>query len=216
MKMFGVPPSGGFAYQGPPPEGGTQILPEEGIMPIAAKLLSGLFGLCILSIALPAHAQDPKLQMNSIDHLAARAVESIEVSLNDLQLQFVRKMARLDRNDQTRNLEQLAKFDSVSVRMFEFAQEGEYAEADVEPIRAQLRAPGWERFLPGTGDEGRKNGTFIMQRNGEIVGYAAIYSDPRRLCVINVTGRMNQEDVKEFNSTDCHQWNSGDHRRSSR
>ena len=189
---------------------------EEKQMSSAEKLLSSLFGLCILVVALPVYAQDPKLQVNSLDHLATRAVESIEVSLNETQLQFVRKLARLDRYDRTRAENQLARFNSVYVRMFQFAGDGEYGEADVEPIRAQLRASGWERFRGEVRNDGRNHDTFVMLRNGEIVGYAAIYSDERKLCVVNVTGQMNQEDIREFNNSDCSRWNSDHYRKGSR
>src|SRR5688572_13231631 len=35
----------------------------------------------------------------------------------------------------------------VYVRHFEFKQAGEYQEADLQEIRAQLQGPGWSRFV---------------------------------------------------------------------
>jgi len=174
-------------------------------MSFTAKALSGLFW---LGLALPVRAQDARLQIGHLDRLAARAAESVEVTLGQSQLRFVRKLARLDK---TEHGDKLAKMNSVFVRLFEFEQDGEFAEADVEAIRSQLRAPGWERFVEGSDAGGD---AFVMRQGGEIVGYAALYADARKLCVINVTGRMNEDDAKEFNRSDCRGWNNN--RRGSR
>jgi hypothetical protein len=167
-------------------------------MNVMGRMLSVL-----VFLALPVFAQAPRLELRHLDRLAERASESVEVTLGAPQLQFVRKLARLD---QSEHRDRLAKFDRVQVRLFEFDQDGEFAAADVEAVRAQLRAPGWERRTHGSDGDGE---AFVMQSGGEIVGYAALYADARRLCVIHVTGRMNEEDVAEFNRSDCRGWNRG-------
>lgn len=55
----------------------------------------------------------------------------------------------------------------IYVRGYEFAQDGEYSDANIEEIHAQSRAPGWERIVEvryrNGGDE-----VFFMPRDGEI------------------------------------------------
>jgi len=43
--------------------------------------------------------------------------------------------------------ELLSTLKGVYVKGVEFDKEGEYTEADLESIRAQLRAPGWDRIV---------------------------------------------------------------------
>jgi hypothetical protein len=163
----------------------------------------------LLLLAFPARAQEPHLQLAHLDRLAERAAESVEVTLGGSQLQFARKLARLDRIGHG---DKLAKMDSILVRLFEFEQAGEYAESDVEAIRMQLRAPGWARFTAASGAE---EDAFVMRRGNEILAYAALYADSRKLCVFHVTGRMDEGDIVDFNRrSDCRGWNeSRRHRR---
>src|SRR5262245_39364414 len=166
-----------------------------------------------------ARSQDARLQINHLDKLAARASESVEITMNDVQAQFLSKLVSLSQSDRSKIKGLLSKLKGVYVRGFEFSQDGEYSDADIEVIRAQLRAPGWERIVEtrnrNSGDE-----VYFMPRNDEIAGFAAISTEPRKLCVINIVGPMDLEEMtlldREFNLTRCGKSNVGRQRRNTR
>lgn len=168
---------------------------------------AGLLLLCLCGAAITARAQDARLQINHLDRLAARATESVEVTLNDVQMQFLRRLVSLSESDKTRFRDLLSKLKGVYVRGFEFAQDGEYSEADIEAIRAQLRAPGWERIVEVRNRNGGGDEVFFMPRNDEIAGFAAISTEPRKVCVINIVGPIDMDEMalleKEFQLTRC-------------
>jgi hypothetical protein len=182
-------------------------------MKLTGKISALLIVMILMSAAHRARAQNPKLEIDALNPLTARAVESIEVSLDHPQLQFVRKLARLDQKDGGRRL---ANLDGVYVRLLEFSEDGAYAASDVEQIRTQLRTQGWVPYR-GTLAGGRDlMDAFIMERDGGIIGYAAFHADPRAICLINITGRITQDDLNELRDFDCKNWGQQSRRRQTR
>jgi hypothetical protein len=181
---------------------------------------AGLLLLCLCGAASVARAQDARLQINHLDRLATRATESVEITLNDVQAQFLGKLVSLSHSDQTKLRGLLTKLKGVYVRGFEFAQDGEYSEADIEAIRAQLRAPGWERIVEVRNRNGGGDEVFFMPRNDEIAGFAAISTEPRKVCVINIVGPIDMDEMalleREFHLTRCGRSENRRHRRNIR
>ena len=167
-----------------------------------------------------ARSQDARLQINHLDKLAARASESVEITMNDVQAQFLGKLVSLSRSDQSKIKGLLSKLKGIYVRSFEFAQDGEYSDADIEAIRAQLRAPGWERIVEARNRNSSSDEVYFMPRNDEVAGFAAISTEPRKVCVINIVGPMDLEELslldREFHLTSCGKSNFGRQRRNSR
>jgi hypothetical protein len=190
----------------------TKSSPGGGLSSLLALLL-----LCVASVTL---AQDARLRLDHLDRLAARASESVEITLNDVQAQFVSKFVSLNQADQSRIKEILSKLKGVYVRSFEFSRDGEYSEADIEAIRAQLRSPGWERIVEVRDRNRGGDEVFFMPRNDEIAGFASISTDPRKVCVINIVGPIELDEMalldREFHLTRCGRSNVWRQRRNGR
>ncbi|HKQ78723.1 MAG TPA: DUF4252 domain-containing protein [Blastocatellia bacterium] len=181
---------------------------------------SALLALLVFFAASATRAQDARLQINHLDRLAARASESVEITMNDVHAQFLSKLVSLSQSDQSKIKGLLSKLKGIYVRGFEFAQDGEYSDADIEAIRAQLRAPGWERIVEARDRNSSRDEVYFMPRNNEIAGFAAISTEPRKVCVINIVGSMDLEDMalleREFQLTRCGKSNIGRQRRNTR
>jgi hypothetical protein len=175
--------------------------------PVATGGSSALLALLLFCATPAAQAQDARLHLDHLDRLAARASESVEITLNDVQAQFVSKLISLSQADQSRIKEILSKLKGVYVRSLEFARDGEYSDADLEAIRAQLRAPAWERIVEVRNRNRSSDEVFFMPRNDEIAGFAAISTEPRKVCVINIVGPMDMGEMalleREFHLTRC-------------
>jgi len=179
-----------------------------------------LLSLLLFCVAPVARAQDARLQINHLDKLAARATESVEITMNDVQAQFLGKLLSLSRSDQSKIKELLSKLKGIYVRGFEFAQDGEYSEADIEAIRAQLRSPGWQRIVEVRNRNSGGDEVFFMPRNDEVAGFAAISTEPRKICVINIVGPMSMDEMalldREFHLSRCGGSGGGRQRRNTR
>lgn len=181
---------------------------------------SALLALALFCAAPATPPQDARLRIDHLDKLAARASESVEITMNDVQVQFLRKLVSLSQSDQFKLKGLLSKLKGIYVRGFEFEQDGEYSDADIETIRAQLRAPGWERMVEVRNRNRGGDEVFFMPRDGEIAGFAAISTNPRKICVINIVGQMDMDEMtlldREFHLTRCGGSNAGRRQRNIR
>ncbi|HEV2668463.1 MAG TPA: DUF4252 domain-containing protein [Blastocatellia bacterium] len=164
-------------------------------------------------------AQDARLRLDHLDRLAARATESVEITMNDVQTQFLRKLVSLGESDRSKLKGLLSKLKGVYVRGYEFARDGEYSDADIEEVRAQLRSPGWERIVE-VRNQNNSDEVYFMPRSDEISGFAAISTGPRKVCVINIVGPMDLDEMaildREFHLTRCGGSTFGRQRRNTR
>jgi len=129
--------------------------------------------LLIITCGVVAKAQDSRLQMATLDHLAAKASQAVDVNLDERLLRIASKVFS-DKKDDEREIKKLIEgLKGVYVRSFEFDADGQYAPADVESIRSQLRGPGWTKLVNVMS---RKEGNVevYMLFNGEQVGGMAV------------------------------------------
>jgi hypothetical protein len=180
---------------------------------------SALLALLLFCGLAVARAQEARLRLDHLDRLSVRATESVEITMNDVQVQFLRKLVSLSESDQSKLKRLLSKLKGVYVRGYEFARDGEYSDGDIEEVRAQLRSPGWERIVEVRNRNGSDE-VFFMPRDGEIAGFAAVSTGPRKVCVINIVGPMDMDEMalldREFHLTRCGGSSVGGRRRVTR
>ena len=79
-----------------------------------------------------SHAQQIKL---NLDHLAAKAADSVDISLNGSMLQFAAKFLDGKDADEARVKKLIAGIEGIYVRSFEFKKDGEWSQADLDGVR---------------------------------------------------------------------------------
>ena len=187
--------------------------------PVATGGSAVLLALLLYCGPAVARAQDARLRLDHLDRLAVRATESVEITMNDVQVQFLRKFVSLGESERSKLKGLLSKLKGVYVRGYEFARDGEYSDGDIEEVRAQLRSPGWERIVEVRNRNGSDE-VFFMPRDDEMAGFAAISTEPRKVCVINIVGPMGVDEMalleREFHLTRCGGSNAGRQRRNTR
>jgi hypothetical protein len=160
-----------------------------------------------VSSVLPVCAQDGRVRVDHLDHLATVALKSVELTLDETGLRAITKLAAVNARDREKLRERLNRLKGVYFRSYEFADEGQYTEADVEALRVQLNAPGWERMVDVRGRYGNRDEVYLMPQNQEIAGFTSISTRPRQLCVINIVGQIYLEDMnlldKQFGFKGC-------------
>lgn len=153
-------------------------------MPLIALLL-------VLAPALVAKAQDSRIQMGSLDHLAAKASQTVDVNIDE---RLMRMAARLlsDKDEDEREVKQLvAGLKGIYVKRFEFETDGQFAAADVETIRTQLRAPGWTRLVNVTSKKEGILEVYLLMNAEQVGGLAVLHTNDRELTVVNIVGPVN-------------------------
>lgn len=149
--------------------------------------------LLIGSAAVAAKAQDSRLQLGSLDHLAAKASESVDVNIDGRLMQLASKVLSGDDPDEKEIKKLVAGIKGIYVKSFEFENDGQFTAADVEAIRAQLRGPGWTRMVNITS---KKEGTvevYLLMNGEEVGGLAVLSTEDRELTVVNIVGPVDIE-----------------------
>ena len=162
------------------------------------KLTHSMAGLaaCVI-LALPA-AAGPQLKIPDFSHLRAKAVDSVDVTLDGFLLRIAQKFAADDADDPEGDSEMaiLRDIKSLRVRNFAFANEGEYSRADIEAVRKQLAAPGWSALVQVREREPQSNVDVYINTDGNrILGLAVIASEPREFTIVNIVGNI---DIDKF------------------
>lgn len=155
------------------------------------SIVTLLIGLGCAFSAVPARAQSPKIQLTSIEHLAAKASQTVDVNIDERLIQITSKFLTDPDDADVKKLVNGLK--GIYVKSFEFDTDNVYSAADVEAIRSQLREPVWTRMI---NVESKKEGTvevYLMLEGNKIGGLAVLSTEPREFTVVNIVGPVDLE-----------------------
>lgn len=153
---------------------------------IAMKLPFAL--LLMIATLVVVNAQDPRIQMANLDHLAAKASQTVDVSIDQRMIQIAAKLLSNTDPDEAQAKKLVNGLKGIFVKSFEFDTDGQYSTADLESIRSQLRGPLWSRLVNVTS---KKEGTvevYIMLNGDQVGGLAVLSAHLRELTVVNIIG----------------------------
>jgi len=167
--------------------------------PIMLRLVS-IALLTLICAAAPVYAQNAHLQIDHLDKLFPKAVETIDVRVDGALLLMASKFLRSDKEDEAAVKEIVKSLKGVYVKGVEFDKEGEYNESDVEAVRQQLAAPGWDRIV---GVRSKRDGenveVFMMINNDAVIeGIGVLIADPKQIMVVNVVGPLDPEKINNL------------------
>ena len=153
--------------------------------------------LLVITSAFVTQAQDSKIQMASLDHLAAKASQTVDVNIDERLMRLTAKLFS-DTGDEKQIKKLINGLKGIYVKRFEFENDGQYAVADLESIRIQLRAPGWTRLVNVTSKKEGILEVYLMLVGEQISGLAVLHSDDRELTVVNIVGPVDLEKLAEL------------------
>jgi hypothetical protein len=145
-----------------------------------------------LALGMPAGdlAAGPELSIPNFSHLASKARDSVDITLDGFLLRIAQKFAA-DDDPHGNELAFLRDIKSVRVRNFEFDSENAYSKDDVESVRRQLSGPGWSPLAQVHRRESQEHVDVFLNMSGDkILGIAVIASEPRSFTIVNVVGNI--------------------------
>jgi hypothetical protein len=153
-----------------------------------------------LLLAAPVFAQDPaRIQMEHLERLFPKAVETIDVNVDQSLIRLASKFLKSDKQDEATIKEIMGMVHGVYVKGVEFDNENEFSADDVQQLRAQLTTPGWSRIV-GVRSKGKNENVevFLMHDSDLIKGIGVLIHDPRKLMVVNVVGPLDPEKISQL------------------
>ena len=144
--------------------------------------------------ALTAHAQDMRLQLDSLDKLESKAAESVNVTLDGSILRLAVGFLK-DSDPEERAVKELVLgLKGIYVKVFEFDKAGEYSAADVDTVRSQLRAPTWSRMVGlKSKKEGENMEVYTTATGSQLGGLTVLTFGDKQLAVIQIVGTIDLE-----------------------
>ena len=154
--------------------------------------------LLIVASTLVANAQDSRIQTASLDHLAAKASQSVDVNVDERLMRMAAKVFS-DQDADERKVKKLVEgLKGIYVRSFEFDTSGQYTAADLESIRTQLRGPGWTRMVNVTSKKDGNLEVYLLFHGEQVNGLAVLHSDEKELTVVNIVGPVDLDKLAQL------------------
>jgi hypothetical protein len=140
-----------------------------------------------------------KLQIESLDSLASKAEQVVDVTVDESMLKLIPMLIHRSAKPGT-DAQKIAKiaagFRGVYVRSFQFSGDGQWAESDIAGIRAQLKQPGWSRVVSvKSRKDGQNVEVYVMTDPANLGGLVVLATQPNELTVVNIVGKIDLEDI---------------------
>jgi len=160
---------------------------KKTIMTVSTALVSLA---CALLVHRVVHAQSFTIP-ERVERLSAKARESVNVTLDGPLLQLAGQFLDGRNGDERVAKEIISKLRGIHVRHFEFDRAGEFTDADLDPIRAQLNSAAWTRVV----DEHTQ--IFVKRDNNVLGGVVILSAERTELSIVNIDGAI---DLKQLSS----------------
>lgn len=129
-----------------------------------------------------------------IERLSERARESTNITLDGPLLQLASAFLNSNDKEQRAAKEIVSKLKSIQVRNFEFSNEGEVSDADLDPIRSQLRPPVWTRIVEQR-ERGEHTQIFVKADRDLVGGLVILSLERRELSIIIIDGQIDPSKI---------------------
>lgn len=160
--------------------------------------LAALVAAAALALPISGFAAGPELRIPDFSHLASRARDSVDVTLDGFLLRLAQKFAAADGEDDE-ELSILRDIKSVRVRNFEFDSDDAYSKEDVESVRRQLSGGGWSPLAQVHRRQSQEHVDVFLNMSGDrILGLAVIASEPRSFTIVNVVGNIDVDKLAKI------------------
>src|SRR6201988_1137062 len=154
--------------------------------------------LLIMASALVVKAQDSRIQLGSLDHLAGKASQTVDVNVDERLMKLAARLFS-DKDEDEREVKKLvAGLKGIYVKSFEFDTVGQFVAADLEPIRTQLRGTGWTRMVNVTSKKEGNIEVYLQFAGENVNGLAVLVTDDKELTVVNIVGPIDLDKLAQL------------------
>jgi len=155
----------------------------------------------VLLAAITANAQDAaRLRFERLNGLENKAEEVVEVNIDGKLLDLAKRvMVKVNDPNAKKIGQAISGLKGIYVRVYNFEKENEYNVADVDEIRSQLNAPGWEKLANVRSKKNnQKIDVFTMFTGDVMSGVAVVVSESKSIAVVNVIGPIDIDLLAEM------------------
>ena len=154
----------------------------------------------LIALVLAAAGLLPAQQLKlDLDRLAAKASDTVDISLNGSVLQLAARFLDGKDPDEAKVKKLIANLQGIYIRSFEFKKDAAWSPADVESVRSQLKSPEWSRVVGYKSTEGGETAEVYMRmENQKVTGVAILAAEPREFTVVNIVGPVDLDTLADL------------------
>jgi hypothetical protein len=139
-------------------------------------------------------APEAPLKLPSFATLASQAAESVSVTLDANLLGIAAAFLDPAKAEDAAARELIAGLRGIYVRSYSFDRDFAFPSADIELVRKQLSAPGWQPLVSVHGRNPQEDvDIYISIEQGRANGLAIIAIEPREFTIVNIVGSIDLE-----------------------
>jgi hypothetical protein len=149
--------------------------------------------------SLAAAAPNARLTLPDFSALSKKAAESVTITLDPNLLAMAARFLDSKDPEEAQTIEVIKGLQGIYIRSFTFDTDGAYRASDIEAIRTQLSAPGWNRLVETRSRKTHANvDIYIMVDKSQAVGLAVIASEPRQFTIVNIVGAIDLDKLHKL------------------
>jgi hypothetical protein len=166
---------------------------------LARRVLLTLLPMLALLARLASAAPLAPLKLPDFESLTGKATQSVNITLDSNLLGLAASFLDSDKPEDAAAKELIAGLQGVYVRSFTFDRDFAYSMTDVDAVRRQLVAPGWQRLVGvRSGKEKANVDIYISVDAGRANGLAIISREPRQLTIVNIVGSIDLQKLHKL------------------
>jgi hypothetical protein len=145
--------------------------------------------------------QAQTLDLKSLDRFASKANETVDVHLDGSMLKLAAAFLSGAKADEAQVKKLVEGLTGVYVKSFEFNKVGEFTDADLDAVRAQLKPPAWSRIVSVKSQNGETSEVYLRAADtARVGGLTVISAEPKELTVLQVLGTISLSDLGALSS----------------
>ena len=158
--------------------------------------------LACLLVMIPVAASAQALKLDSLDKLAAKASDTVKVSLDGGLLRLASKFLSSDDPEEAQIKELVKGLKGIYVRSFEFSKSGQYLDSDLEAIRSQLRDSSWKTIVEvHSRNDGENTDIMVKEQGDHFIGIAIVAAEPKELTVVHIDGLIDLDGLAKLSGS---------------
>jgi hypothetical protein len=152
------------------------------------------------AITTAANAQDARLRFEQLNKLEEKARDVVEVNIDGKLLDMAKRvLVKVNDQDAKKVGQAISGLKGIYVRVFNFEKENEYDISDVDEIRSQLNAPGWEKLVNVRSKKNNQKVDVYAMFTGDVMsGVAVVVSESKSIAIVNVIGPIDIDLLAEM------------------
>jgi hypothetical protein len=140
-----------------------------------------------------------QLDLPEFAALTSKASETVNVTLGAGILGMGCRFLSADDPEEAKAKKLCTSLRGIYVRHFTFDSDYAYPRADIDRVRRQLSAPGWNRIVEARSKkENTDVDVFVLIEGEKAQGLSIIASQPREFTIVNIVGNIDLEDLHDL------------------